>query len=324
MPSKQKQPTYPTDSDGQTDLHLEVAAAFSFGLERMGEALVDTIGEEATAKAMEAVLIDTYSGANWRAEIRNADTVEMTHFWLVGAAYAGEGCSAIERNPRSVEERETQVRALVARAAITLRTSRALFDHQYDYIWKGVVARGAIDFGGPVSLEGLQLLSGLSMAAVRNAVSIGDLHPNEDGNVTADEANAWLSRRREFCPSRWKIPSDDQYPLETAAVGTPDSKGMIWVPQAGADDMFVPERVVRPARGAAGISVTVGAKGAEVIYNDFYRALAALANVEVARWRRRNSAGNWGIVRGRGAWVAISKADIERQLAAKLAEVAAS
>jgi hypothetical protein len=338
MPSVQSGPAYPTNSDGLADLHYEVAARFKQSLARLGEALMDTIGEEAAAQAMRAVLVGSNPAAGIRPELyaefdrlgwrefldqheQSIDRIEMTQFWRDGAGYAGQGCSTSERNSRTIRERETQVRALVARAAITLRTSRALFDDDYDYIWKGVAARGAIDFGGTVTLEGLQLLSGLSQAVVRNAASIGDLHPDEAGNVTADEANAWLGRRREFCPSRWKIASDDQHPLDMAAVVTPNSKGMIWVPEAGRGDSFIPDLVVRPARGIAGISVTIGAKGAEVIYHDFYEALAVLAKAEVARWRRRNSVGNWGIVRARGAWVAVSKADIDRQLAAKVAKV---
>ena len=76
----------------------------------------------------------------------------------------------------------------------------------------------------------------------------------------------------------------------------------------------------RPRRGR--ISITIGAKGEEVQHRDFYEeALTALAKMDVARWRRRNSAGNWGIVRARGAWVAVSKAEIDRQIAEKQAEV---
>ena len=166
-------------------------------------------------------------------------------------------------------------------------------------------------------LEGLQLLSGLSLVGVRNAVSVGDLHPDKDQNVCVEEARNWLARRREFCPSRWRNLADDQWPFDPDEAVTPDEKGMIWVPRARGE-AFVPDLVVRTARRAPGISITIGAKGEEVQHRDFYEALTALAKMDVARWRRRNSAGNWGIVRARGAWVAVSKAEVDRQIAEKL------
>lgn len=223
--------------------------------------------------------------------------------------------------PPPVEERQVRVKALIAQGKIARDCASCLLEDDYDYIWEGVTARAAIDFGGTVTLEGLRLLSDLSLSAVRNAVSTGDLHPDETGNVTSEEANAWLARRREFCPSRWRNPADNQQPFDPDNVVTPDEKGMIWVPQASEGEAFTPEHVVRPARGTSGISVTIGAKGEEAQYHDFYEALVALAKMDVARWRRRNSAGNWGIVRARGAWIAVSKADIDRQLAGKLAEM---
>ena len=138
--------------------------------------------------------------------------------------------------------------------------------------------------------------------------------------MSPEEARAWVARRREFCPSRWKNLADDQWPFDPSKVVIPDDKGMIRVPQSAEGEAFVPDLVVRQARGASAISVTIGAKGEEVQHHDFYKALTALAKMDVARWRRRNGVGNWGIVRARGAWVAVSKAEIDRQLAEKLAE----
>lgn len=51
---------------------------------------------------------------------------------------------------------------------------------------------------------------------------------------------------------------------------------------------------------------TVGAKGAEVQYDDFDAALIALREMDKPRWRRPNDAGNWGIVSGRD-WIRIEK-----------------
>lgn len=43
---------------------------------------------------------------------------------------------------------------------------------------------------------------------------------------------------------------------------------------------------------------TIGAKGEELAYADYDEALAALRGMTVARWRRPNANGNWGIVAG--------------------------
>lgn len=51
---------------------------------------------------------------------------------------------------------------------------------------------------------------------------------------------------------------------------------------------------------------TVGAKGAEVQYDDFDAALMALRKMDKPRWRRPNDVGNWGIVSGRD-WIHIEK-----------------
>lgn len=71
----------------------------------------------------------------------------------------------------------------------------------------------------------------------------------------------------------------------------------IRVPVAGDGSTFGPD-LARNGR------YTVGAKGAEVQYNDFDEALTALRAMDKPRWRRPNAAGNWGIVSGRD-WMQI-------------------
>jgi hypothetical protein len=41
---------------------------------------------------------------------------------------------------------------------------------------------------------------------------------------------------------------------------------------------------------------TVGEKGAEIKFESYDDALVYLARMKVAKWRRPNKAGNWGIV----------------------------
>lgn len=329
----------PRGNDALADLHADIAMAFAHYLPKVGEALALPFGDDAVHAAMRVLIVETsypvglrkkrrtlFDRIGWRKFLQDhmdssIDKIERTQLWRDAAEYAGQGLASHEPSdqPSSLVEREARIKTLIARGRIALGCAASLLGSEYDYIWKGVAARAAIDFGGPVSLEGLQLLSGLSLTVVRNAVSIGDLHPDEEGNVSSEEARAWLARRREFCPSRWKILTDDQWPFDPSKVVIPDDKGMIWVPQSAEGDAFVPNLVVRPARGTPGISITTGAKGEEVQHRDFYEALTALAKMDVARWRRRNGAGNWGIVRARGAWVAVSKTEIDVQIAEKLA-----
>ena len=63
-----------------------------------------------------------------------------------------------------------------------------------------------------------------------------------------------------------------------------------FVPQARDGTRFMPE--LRNARGL----YTVGDKGDEKKFSDYHQALAFLAKMGVAKWRRPNAQGNWGIV----------------------------
>ena len=75
--------------------------------------------------------------------------------------------------------------------------------------------------------------------------------------------------------------------------------GMIRVPVAADGSTFGPD-LVRKGH------YTVGAKGAEKKYDHFEAALDALTKMDQPRWRRPNSAGNWGIVSG-SAWKDIKR-----------------
>ncbi|MDB5963470.1 MAG: hypothetical protein JWP59_4764 [Massilia sp.] len=333
---------FPWDNNGLAILHEQIASALESSLPSMGGMLAITFGEDAAHTAMRAFLIDTryhgearekerakFDGLGWRRYIDEksqdyVDTVELTQFWRDGAEYAGQGIAPREPfdQPANLNDRKRRVKAVIANARTVLSCNGLFYGSAHFHIWKGVMARAAIDFGGVLSAEGLQLLSGVSAAAVRNAVGLGELHPDDDGKFEADEAKEWLKRRREFCPSRWTNPNDGQDAFDVNRATEADDNGSILVPQDADGTPFTPEHVVRAARNTPGLSITIGAKGAEESHSDFYAALTALAKMDVARWRRRNGAGNWGIVRTRGAWVAVSKAEVDRQLAEKLAEAA--
>lgn len=331
---------FPRDNDGLADLHHGTAVTVERGLHQLGEMLERFFGPEPAQAALRELLVDArrdglarealraeYDRLGWRAYLAeksgDIDTVELSRPWREGAGYAGQGIAPREPfdGPVSLDDRKRRIEALNAYGQVMLQNGAMLFGEGHLDIWKGVAARAAIDFGGTLTLEGVHLLSGVSLGAVRNAVSLGELHPDDAGNIPAEQAKAWLLRRRDFCPSRWENPNDGQEPLDLKKVVEGDDKGMIHVPQDSEKTPFTPEHVVRPAKAEPGLSITIGAKGSEEQHRDFYGALAALAKMDIARWRRRNSAGNWGIVRARGPWVAVSKAEIDRQLTAKNAEV---
>lgn len=333
--------TFPRDNEGLADLHYGIAGALEEGLYRLGDTLEPVFGHEPTNIALRAILVDAcrhgssrekfraeYDQLGWRAYLaeksNDIDTVQLSQPWREGAEYAGQGIAprAPSESPVSLDDRKRRIERLIAYGQVMLQHGAMLFGDNYLDIWKGVAARAAIDFGGRVTLEGVHLLSGVSLGAVRNAVSLGELHLDEAGNIQAEEAKAWLMRRRDFYPSRWANLNDSQEPFDLRNVVEADENGTILVPQDADGTPFTPEHVVRTAKSGPGISITVGAKGAEEQHRDFHEALVALAKMDVARWRRRNTAGNWGIVRARGPWVAVSKAEINRQLAAKAAEVA--
>jgi hypothetical protein len=72
---------------------------------------------------------------------------------------------------------------------------------------------------------------------------------------------------------------------------------MLRVPVARDGSMFAPD--LQRSKG-----YWVGAKGNETMVPDFLDALATLKQMPLARWRRPNAKGNWGIVSA-ADWVEI-------------------
>jgi hypothetical protein len=333
------EPIIPRTNDTLANLHYEIACSFQVRFGELRKALAILFGEPATKAAFASLLIPASLPLDRRTQLREEldrqsideflddrapgeaiDTVELTSICRQAAEYANQGCAPMERldvEP-SLDDRKRRVCELIEDVARFRPCSDALIGSGYNYIWDALDARKAIDgFGGKVSLKGLRVLAALPMAVMRTAVSEGDLEPDQDGLLESEPALAWVSRRRQFCPSRWRNLKDDQWPFDPVRAGAADADTVL-VPQDSEGKPFVPELVVRSSRGG-GLSITVGKKGEEKQLGDFYNALRQLSALAedggVPRWRRRNEVGNWGIVRARGAWVAISKSEIARQLA---------
>lgn len=106
--------------------------------------------------------------------------------------------------------------------------------------------------------------------------------------IRSDAVPAILSASRSHTPISSKPHADNQ--TERRAVR---------VPVAADGTTFNPDLARRGY-------FTVGAKGAEEKHDSFELALEALNRMDTPRWRRPNSAGNWGIVSGR-SWKEVEK-----------------
>lgn len=330
----------PVSKDELEELHFDLAHGLRNAITRVFEAVAQMFGDPAAHAAMRAILVNNrlrsgdvdlvrFDKVGWRQYVEDEgmgghledDFLCVMSPWIEGAAYAAQGAILVRPETSDVAERERHVRRLIAFGEDALCRAAPLFGDTDLRIWRAVQARAAIDFGGHISPEGIVLLARISSAAVHNAINSGDLATDADGSISADAARNWLARRRDFCPSRWRNPSDDQSGFNRKEP-MKEGQDLVHVPQDGEGRLFVPENVVRRMKSGGGISIYIGLKGQEQQFNDYYAALVALAAMSTPRWRRRNTSGNWGIVRARGPWVAVSKAEIDRQIAAKAAEVA--
>lgn len=333
--------TIPHDAEELSALHEDVASEFWGGLLLLGDVIEHSFDAGAAQRAFRALLFDggpgpwkldredlaAFEAQGWRDFLNDAmgsriDIIEWVVGWRQAAEYAGQGiCPGARLVGPSVEARREAVKALVQRAAQEIELGKIMHGERFLHLWRGVQARGALDgFGGLLTAEGLGLLSGAQPSQIRQAIAAGELTPAEDGGIPLGQARAWLARRREFRPSRWLNLDDDQWPVDRSKVLEPDAAGNVWVPQDADGVPFTPVHVVRVLNRTGGLRVTTGAKGYEVQHDSYADAFAALMAMEVPRWRRRNEAGNWGIVRARGNWVAVPLREIERQLVALGAE----
>jgi hypothetical protein len=150
------------------------------------------------------------------------------------------------------------------------------------------LARWKLDNGEALSAEELAVLSGRAFQTIKNKLS-GD--PSEiqgtQAHIEAAEANAWLSRQKDFYPSIWKNQDD------TPAIAERE-KGMgevAFVPVAKDGSLFHPG-VKRDGK------YLVDSDGAEQEFESFDEALAILQRAHFPEWRRPTPEGRWTRVRG--------------------------
>jgi hypothetical protein len=138
----------------------------------------------------------------------------------------------------------------------------------------------------------LAVLGGISEGRIRNLMSGAAAEIRSiAGKIPASDASRWLQGRAAFWPSVWQ---DDEQ----------EENGMdkIKVPQAADGTVFHPG--LRRRSG-----YMIGEKGDEITVENFDVALKALVDMKEPRWRRPNSQGNWGIVKG-VSWVPYTRLEL--------------
>jgi len=147
---------------------------------------------------------------------------------------------------------------------------------------------------GVVEPLALAILGGVSEGRVRNLTAgAGAEIGSVGGKIPAVEAGRWLKGRGAYWPSIW---SNEQELEEESEMDT------VRVPQASDGTVFHPG--LRRRSG-----YMVGEKGSELTIENYDKALKILEDMDVPRWRRPNSQGNWGIVKAVG-WTAFSRREL--------------
>jgi hypothetical protein len=186
------------------------------------------------------------------------------------------------------------------------------------------LARLAVDEGTrQAPAAGLAWLGGVSVKTVQNLLSREQLTGGA-GAADAHSARNWLADREDWSRSCWReaieaINSglvapfqefDAQPDQAKSSGGEGDIVDWIFVPRAADGAVFLPDLMRQ--RGW-----TIGPRGAERSFGDYWRALDHLQKTDRPYWRRPNEAGAYNIVVGKD-WVRIARSELELQLSAVL------
>lgn len=151
-------------------------------------------------------------------------------------------------------------------------------------------ARYALDTEQSLTVDQIVVLSGLNRRSVLNAVSKSGesgLMVDENGLVSNYEATRWLSDRRSFQATITYRPKDESDEIDISDAESDDTT-FEFVPVTDDDIAFLPD--TRRAQG-----YQIGKYGEEEYETDYFTALKKLQGMNTPRFRRPNSAGNWGI-----------------------------
>jgi hypothetical protein len=183
-------------------------------------------------------------------------------------------------------------------------------------------ARLAVDEGRlDAPAAGLAWLGRASPKTILNMLSKRQLRSGASGTVEASSARSWLGQR-DWPRSCWReaievISSglaapfqeiDDRERLPESANTPNEPDDWVFVPRATDGSLFTPN--LKRTHGW-----TVGPRGNERPFGDFWRALAFLVHSARPCWRRPNDLGAHNLVVGKD-WVRLSRAELDLQLKA--------
>ncbi|WP_370163079.1 hypothetical protein [Limimaricola soesokkakensis] len=269
------------------------------------------------AKAMADVLLKRlgfHNVGDWEAALLE-EVSQVYSEWSIGEdihvldAYAYYGIDYSSSESRSVEEiaeaRATNLATLekmtnllpLLRLWPDLAEKAENAEADFKRLVAATRSRIALDTGARVPVEGLSVLAGISDSRMRNiAKRSADavLPVGDDRAVAHDRAKAWLDDQDSFLPT---VTSDFGQEDESQEIVDP-----IFVPVAADGSRF--DTTLRRSKG-----YQVGPKGDETWVDDYRAALAMLARMPVACWRRPSEgSGRHGIVRATH-WERVSGSD---------------
>jgi hypothetical protein len=183
-------------------------------------------------------------------------------------------------------------------------------------------ARLAVDEGRQdAPAAGLAWLGKVSTKTILNMLSTRQLKSGASGTVEARSARTWLTRR-DWPRSCWReaievistglaapfqeIDDGEQLPESTDTQEEPNE--WVFVPRAADGSLFNPD--LKRMHGW-----TVGPRGNERPFGDYWRALEFLTQSARPCWRRPNELGAYNAVVGKD-WVRVSRAELDLQLKA--------
>jgi hypothetical protein len=173
-----------------------------------------------------------------------------------------------------------------------------------------VFARRKLDFperGEGLTADELAALARVSRKSIANllAPSSGDaLRTREDGSITVESAQLWLSRRADFRSSIWHLQGG-------APFGLPDQEviidgGPVFVPVTSDGSWFSPEH-----QRHGGFHVASAEQ--EETFEDYWDALEFLSCAASPRWRYPDKLGRW-YMKAASGWDRKARKDIDTLL----------
>jgi hypothetical protein len=223
----------------------------------------------------------------------------------------------VQRVNADIKSLETVLGGMPRANAAALARSSSLDLHTLRDIAR---ARLAVDEGhDDAPAAGLAWLGSVSAKTILNMISKRQLKSGGSGTVENRSARSWLSER-EWPRSCWReaievisdglaAPFQDAHRQEspTEATEEPETpQDWVFVPRAADGSLFAPD--LRRAHGW-----TVGPRGGERSFGDYWRALEYLQKNARPCWRRPNEMGAYNMVVCKD-WVRIGRAELDLQL----------